>query len=218
MSYRGILQHAVLAEVGHPHLAIKYAESLPKSAYTSAGGNGHSLTNTIWYYATRPKTEPLPLPNVSTLSPVVSPTSSDQSGTTFDCGCPETCTKKVQGYPAGPFSCGARISWLMKSAGKSERDACALVAGVEFTDICAGCDPNRCIAPKVSPVEESHICPACTKAECENNTLNRCPVPDAPFLCTDGVNKGGCSMVPWNLHTVGGSNCNKCCQLTYKCQ
>jgi len=216
----GILQHAVLAEVGHPHLAIEYAEALPKSAYTSAGGNGHSLTNTIWYYATRPKTEPIVLPNTSTLPPVPSHTkvSNEQSTTTLDCGCPETCTKEVQDYPAGAYSCGARISWLMTAAGKSEVDACSLVAGVEFTDICAGCDPNRCTAPRVSPVEQSHTCPACSKKECEDESLNRCPVPDAPFLCTEGVNKGGCSMVPWNLNTVGGSNCNQCCQLTYKCQ
>eukprot|EP00551_Chaetoceros_affinis_P012648 CAMPEP_0203685684 /NCGR_PEP_ID=MMETSP0090-20130426/48675_1 /ASSEMBLY_ACC=CAM_ASM_001088 /TAXON_ID=426623 /ORGANISM="Chaetoceros affinis, Strain CCMP159" /LENGTH=416 /DNA_ID=CAMNT_0050554887 /DNA_START=424 /DNA_END=1674 /DNA_ORIENTATION=+ len=220
----GILQHAVLAEVGYPHLAIEYAEALPKSAYTSAGGNGHSLTNSIWYYATRPKTEPIALPNIPTPPPVASPSkashshSNDENATSFDCGCPETCTAKVQGYAAGGFSCGARITWLMKTVKKSEVDACSLVAGVQFTDVCAGCDPNRCTAPRVTPVEESHICPACSKTECEDNTLNRCPLPDAPFLCTDGVNRGGCSMVPWILGTDGGSNCNKCCQLTYNCQ
>ena len=66
---RGILQHAVLAELGHPDKAIEYAEALPKEAYLSAGGNGHSLTNTIWYYATRPYTEPIKLDNIPTPSP-----------------------------------------------------------------------------------------------------------------------------------------------------
>ena len=46
----GILQ---LAKV-----AIQYAESLADEAFTSAGDNGHSLPNTIWYYATRPSTYP----------------------------------------------------------------------------------------------------------------------------------------------------------------
>jgi len=215
----GILQHAVLATVGHPDMAIEYAEDLPKEAYTTAGGNGHSLTNTIWYYSTRPKTIPLELPSTphpTPSTPVVNlPT---PAGGSFDCGCPETCTKEVLDYAAGGYTCGGRIEWLMNDVGKSEIDACAKVAGVEFTDICAGCDPNRCIAPRVSPKEESESCPACTKDICADSTLNGCPVLDAPFLCIEGLNKGGCSMVPWHLHTVGGSNCDKCCQLTYECE
>lgn len=151
-------------------------------------------------------TNPLPTPNL------------DSNTKTFDCGCPDTCTAKVHNYPAGGFTCGARISWLMTSIGKSERDACSQVAGVEYTDVCAGCDPNRCTAPLVSPVEENQMCPPCTRDQCIDGTLNRCPVLDAPFLCTEGVNKGGCSMVPWNLLTDGGSNCDKCCQLTYECK
>ncbi len=221
---RGILQHAVLAELGHPDLAIEYAESLPDDAYLSAGGNGHSLTNTIWYYSTRPATEPIVLPDTPSPSPKVpSPASTNVTSptnvtTTFNCGCPETCTKEVLDYPAGGYTCGIRIKWLIDNVGKSEHDACSLVSGIEFTDMCAGCDPNRCIAPMVSPKEESTICPACTTEQCRDGILNKCPVLDAPFLCIDGVNKGGCSMVPWNLNTTGGSNCNKCCQLTYQCE
>lgn len=210
----------MLAELGHPDKAIKYAEALPKSAYTSAGGNGHSLTNTIWYYATRPETKPIKLDNVPTpASPTIPlPTPQGNNTATFDCGCPDTCTQQVHNYPAGGFTCGARISWLMNHIKKSERDACSQVAGVEYTDMCAGCDPNRCTAPLVSPIEENKMCPPCTREQCVNGHLNRCPVQDAPFLCVDGANEGGCSMVPWKLGTSGGSNCNKCCQLTYQCQ
>jgi hypothetical protein len=88
---------------------------------------------------------------------------------------------------------------------------------VEFTDICSGCDPNRCVAPLISPTEMNNQCPPCSVDECNNPELNRCPVLNAPYVCTEGVNLGGCSMVPWKLHTDGGSNCEKCCQLSYKC-
>jgi hypothetical protein len=140
---RGVLQHAILAELGHPKLAIEYAESLPDSAYTSAGGNGHSLTNSIWYYATRPEVEPIELPTTA-------PTSNSEPS-------------------------------------------------------------------DVSPEHDSSVCPACTKQECKNDSINKCPVLDAPFVCTSGQNFGGCSMTPWNIGTTGGSNCNTCCQLTYEC-
>lgn len=215
----GILQHAILATVGHSKLAIEYVEGLPEDAFTSAGGNGHSLSNSIWFYATRPKTKPLELPHIRTPSPTPASGPSTAGGINngFNCGCPETCSEEVQNYPAGGFTCGERIQYLITQEKKSVPDACSLVAGVEFTDLCAGCDPNRCIAPRVAPIEISTQCPPCDVDECKDNGLNRCPVLDAPFLCTDGSNEGGCSMVPWTLNTVGGSNCNKCCQLTYKC-
>ncbi len=57
----GILQYAILATVGYPKEAIAYAESLKGDVFNTAGGNGHSLTNTLWYYSTRPETEPLNL-------------------------------------------------------------------------------------------------------------------------------------------------------------
>jgi hypothetical protein len=60
----GILQ---LAKV-----AIQYAESLADEAFTSAGDNGHSLPNTIWYYATRPSTAPSAVKEESVNKPSVS--------------------------------------------------------------------------------------------------------------------------------------------------
>lgn len=68
-----VLQMAILATVGHPEKAIEYAESLPEQVFTTAGANGHSLSNTIWFYSTRPKTEPLELP---TPAPTRSPSAS----------------------------------------------------------------------------------------------------------------------------------------------
>ncbi|GMI40347.1 hypothetical protein TeGR_g9517 [Tetraparma gracilis] len=50
-----VLVAAIGATVGHPEKALAQVLEIPASAFTSAGGNGHSLTNTIWYIATRPE-------------------------------------------------------------------------------------------------------------------------------------------------------------------
>jgi hypothetical protein len=42
-----ILQLAVLATVGYPDEAAKRAGMLPDDAFTNAGGNGHSRSNTL---------------------------------------------------------------------------------------------------------------------------------------------------------------------------
>eukprot|EP00555_Chaetoceros_dichaeta_P010025 CAMPEP_0198261074 /NCGR_PEP_ID=MMETSP1447-20131203/9873_1 /TAXON_ID=420782 /ORGANISM="Chaetoceros dichaeta, Strain CCMP1751" /LENGTH=1095 /DNA_ID=CAMNT_0043948879 /DNA_START=58 /DNA_END=3342 /DNA_ORIENTATION=- len=180
----GILQHAILATVGHADKAIQYAEKLPKEVFETAGGNGHSLTNTIWYYATRPKTEPL----------ILVPEQDDQI---LDCGCPDTCTTTVLNSQAVGYTCGERIQWLIQNDGKSEREACENVAGGGFADDCSGCDPHQCAAPLVSPTDENQQCPICSDDICEDTQLNKCPVQDAPFLCTEGASSGGCSPIPW---------------------
>ena len=218
----GILQHAVLAAVGYPKPAIEYAESLPNASYTSAGGNGHSLTNTIWYYSTRPTTEPLKLRDEYIYPPTPAApkeeTKEKEDTPQLDCGCPETCTDKVLDAMAGGHTCGSRITWLMNKT-FTENHACSKVGGVEFAGICAGCDPDRCTAPRVSPTYESENCPGCTREQCEDKKLNRCPPLEAPFLCTEGANRGGCSMTPWKIsNSTSGSNCAACCEVTYNCQ
>jgi len=198
----GIPQHAILATVGHPDQAVQYAEKLPKEVFVSAGGNGHSLTNTIWYYATRPKTDPLEL-------------APEQNSHTLDCGCPDTCTATALDSPALGYTCGTRIQYLIENEGKSQSEACTKVAGTEFTDICNGCDPQLCARPEMPEVPDESQCPKCSKEICEDDNLNRCPVLDAPFVCVDGSSKGGCSMVPWTLES---EFCNECCELTYECK
>jgi len=211
----GILQHAVLASVGHPIAAIEYAESLNPDAFETAGGNGHSLTNTIWYYATRPSSDPLPLTEESSfpLKPLPLATNS----ILIDCGCPKTCTKKVLDSPAGDYTCGDRIVWLVNNDGKSQIDACNQIAGEEFNDSCTDCDPNLCTSPVISKTEEEDlVCPKCSKRVCKDTSTDKCPN-EAPYLCIYGVNKGGCSVLPWVLGTSGGSNCNKCCRQDSNC-
>jgi len=43
-----------MAVIGQWKKARDEAVELPASVFLSAGGNGHSLTNTLWYIATRP--------------------------------------------------------------------------------------------------------------------------------------------------------------------
>ncbi len=50
-----ILVATCLATVGQWDLATAQVLALDDSAFLTAGGNGHSLTNTLWYIATRPQ-------------------------------------------------------------------------------------------------------------------------------------------------------------------
>ena len=49
-----MLIYATQAAVGDWRGAWKGTEKLPETAFTDAGGNGHSLSNSLWYIATRP--------------------------------------------------------------------------------------------------------------------------------------------------------------------
>ena len=207
----GVLQNAILATIGHPHKAIEYAANLPEAAYESAGGNGHSRTNSIWYYASRPKTEPLHLRPIPppTLPPQERHKESEPQK--LNCGCPETCTVDVLHLNAGGRTCGDRIRWCMDTSGLSEYDACSQIGGIEYPDLCSGCDPTQCIPPEIQPAENESGCPSCPSEICKDKQKNQCPVFEAPFLCLEGEAIGGCSAVPWT------NSCSKCCQLTYKC-
>lgn len=217
-----VLQYAMLSTVGHRDLALKKAKLLPASVFESAGGNGHSMTNTLWYIATRPNVaEPL------VLSPRASahemPTNELKKPQSITCGCPNTCTLSQQETSAGggDFTCGTRILWLMESLGKTEAAACRQVGGEEFAIICGGCDPDRCTEPptEVSPEQTTiqKACPPCSPAVCKGET-NRCPRSlMAPFLCLAGVSRGGCAQTPWRKDEEDNTLCNNCCKLTESC-
>lgn len=49
-----VVIYTSLAETGDWHTAWEGVNALDSSAYESAGGNGHSMSNTLWYIATRP--------------------------------------------------------------------------------------------------------------------------------------------------------------------
>ncbi|EJK74617.1 hypothetical protein THAOC_03693, partial [Thalassiosira oceanica] len=116
-----VLLYAVLAELGHADMALNLTLSLPESAFTSAGGNGHSLTNTLWYIASRPRVAvPYDLEDPSsTIYSKHVPESEEAKRLT--CGCPESCTADALGAEAGgprassassgSWPTGASTSW-----------------------------------------------------------------------------------------------------------
>jgi len=162
-----ILELAVLAEVGHPQQAIDKALGLPAKVFTTPGGNGHSLTNTLWYISTRPKVEalvippplplPLPLPSpkknetTSKKNETAMPTMAPPCGKSCEpvsyrhfvtnCGQPKSCTSDVLDKVVGGFTCRSRIDWLMNYKGNTETEACATVGRLEFQQQCGGCAP-----------------------------------------------------------------------------
>ena len=215
-----ILQFSILAAVGHRSLAAKRAIDLPRRVFESAGGNGHSLTNTLWYISTRPDTEPLRLEHTKSLSKdkVEIPQEHEQIvSSKISCECKDTCTDEMQGRDAGGYTCRERIKWLMSAFGKSEVAACRQVGGKEYIKECGSCDPDRC-APVTKPESKTEHdtnqqCPPCTSSICQGD-INRCPKSLlAPFLCVSGANKGGCSQIPWSK-----SFCNDCCRVTKECE
>lgn len=211
-----VLQYAVLSAVGHRDLAAEKAKALPGAVFDSAGGNGHSKSNTLWYIATRPDVdEPLRLEHVEKHKKG-EPTEPKAKHVT--CECEETCTVNQLNADAGGYTCLERIGWLMSAFGKSEVAACRQVGGSEWTNECASCDPDRCAPPPPSRPKSAHeteldeTCPPCSSEVCQSES-NRCPRSLlAPFVCLSGSNVGGCSQTPW-----GTSWCTQCCRLTEKC-
>lgn len=59
-----IVVYTSMATAGQWKEAWKKTLELPPIAFESAGGNGHSLTNTLWYIATRPDFVPEPSNNL----------------------------------------------------------------------------------------------------------------------------------------------------------
>lgn len=198
-----VQQLAILATVGHSKDAAERAQQLPRKAFDDPGGNGHSLTNTLWYIATRPMPE---APQGGQENPSQNKTVPASSSLT-DCGRPEICTAYVLDTIAGLYSCRQRIKYLMTFQNLSEKDACAQVAGVQFPRECGLCNPN---SESKEATDEEPKCPPCTSMECESD-LNRCPIYDQTFVCTQGASLGGCAPSPWDF---SNSQCGKCCELT----
>jgi hypothetical protein len=202
-----VLQLAMLATVGHPQDALNRALALNLTVFQSAGGNGHSLTNTIWYMATRPKVDkPLPLTKEE----------KERANTTkkhhnkfevFDCGQPELCSDFVLDTVAGLYTCRQRMNWLMQERSYSELQACHEIAVQENPLQCGNCNPEE------MPENEVEIprCKACTLDECSSH-LNRCPQFFKTYVCTEGGSLGGCSEVPWE---VPSTQCEACCELSH---
>jgi Glycosyl hydrolase family 81 C-terminal domain len=206
-----VQQLALLATIGHAKLAARGAVSLPPKVFDSAGGNGHSLSNTLWYAATRPLVaNPPDLANIAnvTLIKEINAVHEDHERL-VDCGIPHRCTDDVLDTIADEYSCRQRMTFLMETEGRSQLEACKAVAGTEFPRVCGACNPDVTISGSASSVV---TCRPCTPEECQSD-LNRCPSFESTFVCTSGQSRGGCSSHPWPLSS---GQCSECCELS-KC-
>jgi endo-1,3(4)-beta-glucanase len=211
----GVLQLAVLATVGYPEEAARRVPLLPKESFINAAGNGHSRSNTLWYIATRPVID-TPVPLVESDIRGVDEKRPAPVFKLTDCHAPTTCTDAILDHKADGFTCRERINWLIEEKGKSQWEACAFVAGVEYTQSCGLCDPsneaenarNKRSSDKNTFFARSR-CPPCTEDECYSQ-FNRCPLFENTFVCTAGENAFGCSWQPWNKE----DDCDACCEMT----
>lgn len=204
----GVGVRAILATAGHPQMALEQIQMMPAEAFDGPAGDGHSLSNTIWYIATRPVVKPLELDRKK-------PKHDDEAPqfpveyTLTDCGRPSKCTDMVLDTIAGLYSCRQRIQWLIWQEGKTETEACGQVAGIENVHECGPCSPNGGSDADDSAAVSSQ-CGPCTEAECNDGLLSRCPRYFKTFVCTDGPSRGGCSPVPWDLQ----DQCQACCEIS----
>ena len=227
--FRSILEYCLLAEVGHPTVALEGALTLPLNVFESAGGNGHSMTNTLWYISTRPTVDsPLDLSDViqkKNIPTVPAPITPVTKLSVNDCGLPKTCTWEVLDANANGFSCKSRMNWLMNNMDKSESEACHQVSGMEYPTSCGGCDPT----PGTSQSNHSNVtlpiivenpngdCPPCSSEICANKIMNRCPLDGTWYICTSGPATKGCATVPWRHVGIDSRDCLECCTLTPHC-
>lgn len=128
-----VLPLAIMASIGHADTAMEQAHSIPDLAFDSAGGNGHSMTNTLHYFATRP---PVDEPADIAIS---NDTVAEPPPSSMDCGIPQTCTPDVLSTYAAGYTCRERITWLMDAQGLNEAGACEMVGRAEYPDQCGPC-------------------------------------------------------------------------------
>lgn len=81
--------------------------------------------------------------NVPTMKPTMEPTTPSPTPaptpiSTARCGC-SSCTTTVLGRLADGHTVKNRIDWVMNNMGRSEKDACDLVCGDEFANVCGEC-------------------------------------------------------------------------------
>ena len=207
-----IIQLAILATVGHQEDSAAIANALAPDVFESAGGNGHSLSNSLWYFATRPIVEK-PLALTKSEKAAGTHTSKPSNNVTkvtqvSDCGRPGVCTDYVLDTIAGEYTCRQRMDWLIQQMSRTESEACIQIARMENPYECGSCDPDR--HDNVTSHHKSK-CAACTQEQCDSD-LNRCPLYQTTFVCSAGDSVGGCSNSPWD---VPNTQCRECCELTH---
>lgn len=201
-----VLQLGALSTVGHAKLALSRAEFLPEEVFETAGGNGHSMSNTLWFIATR---EPLDDPLAVDLLPQKK---KSKENAVVDCYRPETCTTDVLDTIVDIYSCRQRINFLIDNSGMSEKDACVEVARNQFPGKCGKCNPMEDEKKVVEEMKAAAArqCPPCSEQQCHSD-LNRCPLYENSYVCTAGPNEAGCAPTAWEIVPW---SCTECCELT----
>jgi hypothetical protein len=100
---------AVLATVGHTKLAAQQAQALSADVYDTAGGNGHSTSNTLWFISTRPQVRnPLPLEGTDSYLDCDQPGACPEENTVpptdpgSNCSQPGSCGEENTAAPSEP--------------------------------------------------------------------------------------------------------------------
>ena len=218
-----ILQYAVLATIGHKDEALKEALKIPPAAYESAGGNGHSESNTIWYISTRPNNPPAPTevppsqrvpdgpPGAAAAAAAAPP-----PPLKITCGCEKSCTPDALATMAGSYSCESRIKWLITAKGETEQNACLQIAHEEHPDDCGKCDPSASACGSIKEetsreekrVSTPHHRPGLT-CGCEKTCTPE-------VLATDAAGYSCKSRIQWIMHARGESELNACLEIAHK--
>jgi hypothetical protein len=208
-----ILLLGMLATVGHQDLAVQGALDLRDDVFEDPGGNGHSLSNTLWYIATRPKVdEPVLLGDNHTQQH-----QGNHGDEPLDKG---ECLPCSQDVCDSPLNRCPRYEMTFICIKGSSRGGCSGspwdVSEGQYCSSC--CELTDC--PELTPVEkqvenidDDSNCPQCSQKECLSK-INLCPAQNiAPFLCLEGSSTGGCSPSPWSL----GDDCSRCCRVLPGC-
>eukprot|EP00587_Corethron_hystrix_P001636 CAMPEP_0113312364 /NCGR_PEP_ID=MMETSP0010_2-20120614/9229_1 /TAXON_ID=216773 ORGANISM="Corethron hystrix, Strain 308" /NCGR_SAMPLE_ID=MMETSP0010_2 /ASSEMBLY_ACC=CAM_ASM_000155 /LENGTH=1212 /DNA_ID=CAMNT_0000168185 /DNA_START=643 /DNA_END=4278 /DNA_ORIENTATION=- /assembly_acc=CAM_ASM_000155 len=187
-----ILLYAILATIGKPEDAMAQVLELPGSVFNTPGGNGHSLSNTLWYISTRPEYH---------FSAVVQPeqpnkTNKKDGSEPNNLCSPSVCSESLQSCPIkdAPYYCidGQNMGGCSNKPWNAVtcQNSCMLKIGCADVDV-----PDQ----------------ICSPSTC-NSYFDRCPIQDAPYLCFSGTNAGGCSVDPWSSDA-----CENSCKLTAEC-
>jgi hypothetical protein len=209
-----ILQLGMLATVGHQDLAVQGALDLRDDVFEDPGGNGHSLSNTLWYIASRPKIdEPVLLDNSTQQH---QGNHGDEPLNKGEClPCPQdVCESQLNRCPLYDTTF---ICTKGSSRGGCSGSPWDVNATLNPTQCTSCCELTDC--PKLTPADmqdesiDDSNCPPCSQKECLSK-INLCPADNiAPFLCLEGASAGGCSPSPWSLP----EDCSRCCRVLPGC-
>ena len=113
-------------------------------------------------------------------------------------------------HDADGNSCGARIDWLINWMDYSEEEACNLVGGIEFNEVCGGCHTAQCDEP---------VSFRCGCSKCTESVWNTLVTDDGgSYTCGDRISwmessgqfdeAGSCRFVSQELPDICTCICN----------